>query len=313
MGFTSLGLGLGIAALVGVACIVACGSDDSGGGATTDGGGIFGTPEGGASSSGTSGTPGAVCSNAAVVGGFAGSQSITVNGAARTYELYIPPSYDGTTTYPLVFVFHGDGGTGAQVRSSFDIETTSAGGAIFVYPDGLDNTWDIDDATGLLRDAAFIDAVAADLSSTRCADNKRLFAIGFSKGAYFVNQLACVSNSNFRGVMSFEGGGPFYVDGANMKFDDNGNLTCPAPPVAALQVQGTADTTVDPGEGMKARDHWIAANECQSSTSAYDPSPCVSYDGCNADRPEVWCLIPGLTHSIWDQGTQVAWDFIKSK
>ena len=316
MGFSALRLGLGISAVVAFAYVVACGSDDSGdGAATVPEGGLFPTPEASASSSsGTSGTPGAKCGADGVTGGFAGSQTIMVNGTARTYELFVPTSYDGMTTYPLAFVFHGDGGTGAGIRSSFGIEATSGGGAIFVYPDGLDQTWDIDDSTGLLADAAFIDAVAADLAKTHCADTQHLFAVGFSKGAYFVNQLACVSTSNFRGVVSFEGGGPFYVDGIpGMKFDDSGNLVCPAPPLAALQVQGTADTTVPPSEGQKARDHWIAANTCQSTTSAYDPSPCVSYDGCDPARPEVWCLIPGLTHSIWSMGTQVTWDFMKSK
>lgn len=314
MGFSSLWVGAGISGFAVLACLGACGSDDAGGGGTGGEASVFGAVEAGASSSGSSGTPtGTKCGDDGVTGGFAGSQTIMVNGDARTYELYVPDKYDGQTAYPLIFVFHGDGGTGAQIRKSFDLETASAGGAIIVYPDGEGNTWQIDGADGLLEDTAFIDAIASDLTKTHCADAKRYFGIGFSKGAYFVNQLACVSTSGLRAVASFEGGGPFYVDGANMKFDDNGNLVCPAPAVAALQVQGTADTTVEPSEGEKARDHWIAANTCQMSTSPYDPSPCVSYDGCDASRPEVYCLIPGLTHSIWPMGTQVAWDFVKSK
>ena len=317
MGFSALGVGLGVGALAVLACAVACGSDDSAGGAADTDAGLFGGEASASSSSGTSGTsgtPGSKCGADGVTGGFVGSQSITADGAARTYELYVPAAYDGMTSYPLVFVFHGDGGTGAQVRKSFDLETASAGGAVIVYPDGLGKTWNIDAATGLMKDTAFIDAVAADLAKTHCADAKRFFGVGFSKGAYFVNQLACVSKSNFRAIASFEGGGPFYIDGAGMKFDkQTGALVCPAPPVAALQVQGTADTTVPPSEGQKARDHWIAANTCQSTTTAYDPSPCVSYDGCVADRLEVWCLVPGLTHSIWDKGEQATWNFFKSK
>lgn len=82
-------------------------------------------------------------------------------------------------------------------------------------------------------------------------------------------------------------------------------------PTAALQVIGQSDDLLN--EGKKARDHWKRVKHCRATTSAYAPSPCLSYDGCDADRPEVYCEIPGLGHAIWDKGAQVAWEFIASK
>ncbi|MDB4940905.1 MAG: hypothetical protein JWP97_439 [Labilithrix sp.] len=300
--------------VVSLAALGACSDDPVAGGPDTgDGGSSSGDTTTGGRIDGGGGGGGKACGASGVTGGFAGSQTITASGAKRTYELYVPDAYDGKTTYPLVFVFHGDGGTGAGMRSGFDLESASGKGAIIVYPDGLGKTWDIDDAAGLAKDVAFVDAVAADLTKTHCADPSRLFAVGFSKGAYFTNQLACTTKTSFRAVVTHAGGGPFYLDGAGMKFDDQGDLACPSPPVAALQVQGSADNEVPVSEGDKARDHWVAANGCKTSTKPYDPSPCVAYDGCDAARPEVWCQVPALGHQIWSQGAKVTWAFLDAR
>ena len=311
MGSSYVRTGLSVAAMV----LAACGDSERGDAiADPDGGGPSETGTTVAPiDSGTPPGPTASCGAAGVKTGFVGTQSITVGSSKRTYELFVPESYDGKRSFPVTFVFHGDGGTGAGIRGSFKLEAASESGSIFVYPDGQDKTWVIDNARGLKADIAFIDAVASDLKKTHCGDAKRVFAVGFSKGAYFTNMLACLSTSNLRAVVTHAGGGPFGLDGSGTSYDVKGNLTCPAPPVAALQVQGTADNAVPISEGTKARDYWRSTNGCQSTTKPYDPSPCVAYDGCNADRPEVWCQIPGMSHTIWQNGPAVTWAFLKTK
>ena len=312
MGFSSVRAGFVLAAVVLAAC-----SDSTDGGegpADPDAGtsletGTTGIPVEG----GTNPGPTAGCGATGVKTGFVGSQSLTVGGSKRSYELFVPASYDGKKTFPLTFVFHGDGGTGAGIRGSFKLEAASEGGSILVYPDGANKTWVIDDATGLKADVAFIDAIAADLAKSHCTDSKRVFAVGFSKGAYFTNMLACLTKTKLRAVVSHSGGGPFGLDGSGTTFDNKGNLVCPAAPVAALQIQGSADNTVPVSEGVKARDYWRVTNGCQTPTKAYDPSPCVTYEGCNAERPEVWCQVPGLGHTLWQNAPAVTWAFLKTK
>jgi len=306
-----------VAAFVASACN-SCGSSDSAPGDTGAGdGGTTGVTIGTPPPPDTGGG-GPTCGSADVAAGtkgYLGSQKITVGGAARSYELYVPEAYDGKKAWPLVFVLHGDGGTGSGIRGSFKLEAESGGGAIFVYPDGQNKTWVIDNATGLGKDIAFIDAVASSLAKTHCTDTKRVFAVGFSKGAYFANMLACLSKSNLRAVVTHAGGGPFGLDGSGTKFDNKGQLECPSPPVAALQVQGDADTAVPLSEGIKARDHWRRANACATTTKPYDAAPpCVAYDGCAEGRPEVWCQIPGMGHTIWPaMGAKVTWEFLRGK
>jgi polyhydroxybutyrate depolymerase len=239
------------------------------------------------------------------------SRSLTADGAKRTYDLFVPDTYDNAKSFPLVFVFHGDGGDGSGIRSSFKIEAEAAGGAIFVYPDGEGTTWQIDDAAGLKHDISFIDAIVADLAKTHCVDKKRIVPVGFSKGAYFANMLACLAQTSFAGVVAHSGGGPFGVDGSGTDFDGDGNLICPRPPTAALQIIGADDGLLD--DAQKARDYWARLNTCKSTTKPFAPSPCVAYDGCNTARPEIYCEIPSMGHSLWSNAPKVTWTFIKSR
>jgi polyhydroxybutyrate depolymerase len=273
------------------------GATSSGGGSGDAGG------EGGGSSSGTIPPP---CGGAGVVGGFVGSQMISVGGQSRTFQLYLPSGYDGHTTYPILQVFHGDGGNGAGVRGAFAIEAASGGNAIIAYPDGQSATWQIDTYAPMMKDVAFVDAIFASLSTKYCSDGRNFLA-GFSRGAYFVNQAACRTKSTLRGIMSNSGGGPYGVQSSEFA---NGKVVCPAARVAAMQVHGTADGTVALSEGQTTRDYWRGASACAATTSAYAPSPCVSYDGCA--KAEIWCQISGMGHSVWAQSPQAAWGFFSS-
>lgn len=278
-------------------------------GGTTDGGDPP-VDEAGTASDATPPDPTPGCGATDVKKG-ASTRTLTADGAKRSYELFVPDTYDGKKSFPLVLVFHGDGGDGAGIRSYFKLEAEAAGGAIFVYPDGEDQTWQIDGASGLGHDIKFIDAIVADLAKTHCTDKKRIVPVGFSKGAYFVNMLACLAQTPFAGVVAHSGGGPFGVDGSGTDFDNDGNLICPRPPIAAMQIIGTSDDLLD--DARKARDYWQRLNACKSSSKAFAPSPCVTFDGCNTARPEIYCEIPGMGHTIWENATKATWTFIKSR
>jgi len=298
-------------ATCGAIALAACGdSNNTGLVAVQADGGAPAVEEGGTTSEAGPVDPPPLCGAAGVKKG-ASTQTLTVDGSKRSYELFVPDTYDSARSFPLVFVFHGDGGDGANIRGSFKLEAEAAGGAIFVYPDGEDLTWQIDDASAFTHDVAFIDAIASDLAKTHCTDAKRIVAVGFSKGAYFANMLACLAKTSFAGVVAHSGGGPFGLDGSGTDFDGDGNLICPRPPVAAMQIIGSADGLLD--DAQKARDYWTRLNTCKATTAAFAPSPCVAYDGCNAARPEIYCEIPGMGHSLWANAPKATWTFIKSR
>ena len=110
-------------AFAGVLVLAACGDDapagpaagpgpDAPDGSATTGTGITNPPA-------NPPDPSAGCGAALPKLGLLPSESITVGAAKRTYQLFVPEAYDGKKTFPIVFVFHGGGGTGAGARGTF--------------------------------------------------------------------------------------------------------------------------------------------------------------------------------------------------
>ena len=52
-------------------------------------------------------------------------QSVFHNGKSREYILYIPDSYDGVSTIPLVLNFHGFGESASDFMKNADMRTVS--------------------------------------------------------------------------------------------------------------------------------------------------------------------------------------------
>ncbi len=244
--------------------------------------------------------------------GFVAKSSVTFGGGGKgNYSLYLPDGYDGSTVFPVIFAFHGDGGNGQSMRGA-GLEEASAGKAIIVYPDGPNQTWDLETAPAQNRDYALFDAMVSDVETNLCADPKRIFAFGFSRGAFFANQLGCYRGDVLRGLSASSGGGPYSNDGND--FDQNGFFKCPTPAVAALIIHGQNDNQdgVPYAAGEKSRDHWRLRNACATTSKAYAPSPCITYDGCPAGHPVAWCSIPNMGHRIWSGAPQAVWSFFSA-
>jgi polyhydroxybutyrate depolymerase len=253
--------------------------------------------------------PGGTCRREGVVPGYA-AQSLTSSGQHRTYGLFVPDAYDSKTALPIVFVFHGDGGTGAGMRG-INLEAKAAGKAVFVYPDGLNQTWDLDTPPGQNKDYVFFDDLVADVASKLCVDTKRVFLFGLSNGAFFANQLGCFRGDKIRGFVSHSGGGPYTNNPSDFGADGIFSA-CNTTPPAALIIHGDADTVVPFEAGQKSARYWRIKNGCRESTNPYSQNPCVSYAGCNMGHPVVWCPISGLDHALWSSATDVAWSFFSS-
>ncbi len=144
-------------------------------------------------------TPSAGCSKKDPIGGLR-DRHLDVHGTERTYDLEIPSPYDATRSYPLVFAFHGGGGSSASARATFDFSSVARDSAIFVYPAAMDGNWDLDSPTDQNADIAFFDALVDSLSASHCVDTQRVFATGFSNGAYFANQLGCRRGDVLRAI-----------------------------------------------------------------------------------------------------------------
>jgi polyhydroxybutyrate depolymerase len=236
-------------------------------------------------------------------------QQVPVFGKTRGYLLVVPSGYTPSISYPLVYVLHGHGGTGGQVRTAFDLEQPGRDHAIFVYPDAPAG-WDLDSPTPKNADVALFDASLALTQSAYCVDLRRVFVAGFSNGGYMANQLGCRRGDRIRAVASHAGGGPYETAG---EYDDQGHLLCKGKPVGSLVVHGLADGTVSSSEGQKSLDHWTGANHCSGNPSAAAAASahCVTFPSCK--NPVWWCKVPGLGHALWPQAKQLTWTFFEAQ
>ena len=135
---------------------------------------------------------------------------VEVEGAARTAFIYAP-SAAKTSPTPVVFAFHGHGGTAQGAVRSFGVNREWPE-AISVYMQGLNTPGRLTDpegkkpgwqsASGVLgdRDLKFFDAVLARLKQELKVDERRIYATGHSNGGGFTYLLWAARGDTFAAV-----------------------------------------------------------------------------------------------------------------
>jgi poly(3-hydroxybutyrate) depolymerase len=223
--------------------------------------------------------------------------TIEVAGLSRSFVLSVPAGYDPNVPTPLVFGWHGLGGSGSLLRAYTGVESEAAGRAIFVYPDGRvlpsygATGWELAQES---VDLDFFDALWDRLASAYCIDEDRVFSYGHSFGGYMSNTIGCYRSAAMRGIAPVAGGGPYGGCGG---------------PVAVWISHAMDDPTVDFAEGVGTRDRWLELNGCSSSTNPVDPSPCVEHADCDAGGAVVFCAGPTGGHGWPDYADAGIWHF----
>lgn len=202
------------------------------------------------------------------------AKQISVWGYNRTYLLSVPSGYQPKVPHRLIFGWHGYGLSGQQMHSFVSpIEELAGADAIFVYPDTAINggTRGLDGRSGG-PDVAFFDALVASISSSYCIDAHRVFAIGFSDGAFFTNALAQSRSQALRGIIPIAGGGG---GGPNM---------------AVMVIHSKDDGTVGIGNGLGSVSQWAGSNSCHSEDYGNFPlGTCRALTGCKEGFPVTFC------------------------
>jgi polyhydroxybutyrate depolymerase len=232
-----------------------------------------------------------------------------VQGKNRTFVLVLPRAYDPSRLHPIVLGYHGDGGSGAQIRGALGLEAAAKEPTIFLYPDAAGDGFDLESAPGKNADVAFFDAALAHVMETYCVARARVMVTGYSRGGYMANQLACWRGAVIRGVAPQAAGGPF--DATGKAYDDQGHLLCPGMgPVSALLVHGQADTNVKFSETNDTLAFYRAQGRCGAAERA-TPDPCVSH-ACAEGRQLRFCAIPGMGHGVWPKAAATVMEFFAS-
>jgi hypothetical protein len=225
----------------------------------------------------------------------------------RDYTIELPAGYDPNHAYP---VFYGADGCGpAPPLRGAAFRVPGEDGSIKVglqqitpcFADGgIRCSPDIKNVGTCLNgpELPYMLAVMSWVEANFCVDLGTEFIGGGSSGAWQALLAGCAAANMFRGAYSLAGGlrehrwacnGPI----ASFMIVSDADTSNPVGPLAQLKVD--EDTY-----GMApARDEILKRNGCNGSARMpYDPKypECVTYTGCPAAYPVVWCEFPSGSH-----------------
>jgi polyhydroxybutyrate depolymerase len=243
-------------------------------------------------------------------------------GIERHYLVIRPPKSTGPLPTVVVLPGRSLDPTGIERMSEL---IPIVGHAIFVYPAGVDRSWNAGACCGLahslgINDVAFLDALIRHIVATEPgASARQVYLIGFSNGGRMAYRMACQSPRLVAGFAAVEA----VPVSACRKLD-------PAPAVIIAQsrdplltvaasgrpktvgryVEPTVDATVA---------HWLALEGCGSNASVatMGSARVATYDGCRGAGRLEYVLYAGGRHD-WPLGDartpsagQLIWAFLR--
>ena len=224
------------------------------------------------------------------------------DGATRSYEIHVPPGYDGASPHPLVLSFHGFTSSGlAQEESTKMNVVADREGFLVAYPNGLDQSWNAGLCCGLsatngVDDVGFVRALIEDIGGRGCVDEARVYATGMSNGGFLSHRLACEAADVIAAVAPVAG--VLGIDEA---------ACTPARPISIMHLHGTGDPLV-PYDGGGLADSasvedstagWLERNGCTGEpavTYQNGMATCETVDQCSGDASVTVCTIEGGGH-----------------
>lgn len=181
----------------------------------------------------------------------------------RNFRYYVPSSYDGQSDVPLLFYFHGMGGSGTVQGAWRDIAEKEGFIAVFpsstVLPTNDPNSgylpgffgnplpvagtqWDPGYSIALqyiyrnqVDDVGFVSAMIDYLDQLYSIDLDRVYATGFSSGGMFSFNLAVNLSDRLAAVAPL---------GATMTLGYDINDEAPTTPISIIHVMGEADNVI---------------------------------------------------------------------
>lgn len=177
----------------------------------------------------------------------------------RSFELTVPPGWDGRSALPVIVLFHGGGGNrhtsnkttckaGDEASTSCLVASAGLRGYAVVIPDGTGQrplrnvrTWnggggnDLQCTSGpacksRVDDIRYFGDLMAQVRGTIPVDDHKVYATGISNGGAMSHRLACEASDQIAAIVG--------VSGANEFADDGGPCDVRVP---VRQIHGTAD------------------------------------------------------------------------
>jgi len=195
------------------------------------------------------------------------TKSIIHDGLDREFIMYIPASYSGNSSVPLVFNFHGYTSTATEQMIYGDFRPIAdTAGFIVVHPQGtlLNGVthWNVGGWTvgSTVDDVGFTEAMIDSISAEYNIDLSRIYSTGMSNGGFMSFLLSCQLSDKIAAIASVTGS-------MTPEIYDFCNPTHPSP---ILQFHGTSDLVVPYNGEVWTRSiedviqYWVDYNNCNT-------------------------------------------------
>jgi polyhydroxybutyrate depolymerase len=137
---------------------------------------------------------------------------LDVNGTERWFLVTVPSAHDGNKPLPLVIDFHGlaEGAVIHALTSAFS-PVAEREGFVVAFPQGQFDPvrWNSSPGTTFMGDPnddlMFVDEIIDGLGQDLCLDRTRVYASGYSWGAFTTSLLACARSNRFAAIAPVAG------------------------------------------------------------------------------------------------------------
>jgi polyhydroxybutyrate depolymerase len=229
-----------------------------------------------------------------------------IGGTKREALVYVPSGEHKTAHPPLIFAFHGHGGTSAHLVRKFALHELWPE-AVCVYPQGLPTPAPKIDPEGKRsgwqkyigdqedRDLKFFDAILKTMQTDHAVDAKRIYSTGHSNGGFFTYVLWAARDDVFAALAPIAGG-------LNLR-DLVGRK-----PKPVLHVAGENDKIVRYDLQRRTMEYVRKLNGCDATGKAAGEH-CMEFT--SADGPPVVEFVHPGGHEIPDGAPQRITEFFK--
>ncbi len=135
-------------------------------------------------------------------------KTILLDGLQRQYIIHLPPGFNNTGKWPVIFALHGGGGNYKNTISFYNLNgLADEHGYIIVYPNAVNKSWSMKGVSSKVRgnsqdidDVKFISVLMDTLIAGYHADPRRFFCTGISRGGIFSLFLAGKLSERIRAI-----------------------------------------------------------------------------------------------------------------
>ncbi|MBS2211279.1 hypothetical protein KEM09_07700 [Carboxylicivirga mesophila] len=203
------------------------------------------------------------------------TKELVVNGTTREYIIYVPESYMGTSSLPLLLSFHG-------LTSNMEFnyaytkfnELAENENFIVVHPNGIDNKWTLSENNN--PDIDFIEAILDHLEKDYKIESKRIYSTGMSNGGNFSFTLACGLSNRIAAIASVTG----------LMLQTAIGDCIPTRPLSIFHIHGTEDPIANYAFVQRGLDFWIEHNNTDNIPTVSAIPDIDTEDGSTVERFE---------------------------